>query len=101
MEGQSSSTRRDWMAIFLQAIGIIVVIGIPIFIWGVNVNAEMMVTQNRLQQIEHDESVTKTYEDLTTTQMLELNRQLATIAAQVTDIRDMVKMERDGVGGKR
>ncbi len=88
---------KHWLSLLLQAIGIVVVIGVPVMIWGVNANSTMSVMTARLDRQDRDTTEYKTNQILMTNQMLELNKQLATISAQVTDIRDTVKTER----GKR
>ena len=82
---------KPWLGLVLQGIGIVVVIGIPILIWGVNANSTMSVMTARLDRFDRDTTEYKTNQALMTNQMLELNKQLATISTQVSDIKDIVK----------
>lgn len=98
MTNDTETKRYDWVGLLLQGLGMVIVIGIPILLWGINTNSTLSVMANRLDRVERDATDVKTYQVNAATQMLELHKQLATISAQVTDVRDLIKSGNSSVG---
>lgn len=80
--------QRDWIGHALQLVGFVVVIGVPLLYWGIGTNAALATLGQRVDRQDHDMADFRAFQILETTQMLDLNKQLATIAAQLGDIRD-------------
>lgn len=83
--------QRDWAGHAVQLLGFVVIIGLPLFYWGVGTNSTLTSLAQRVDRQERDMADFRAYQSTVTTQMLEVNRQLATIAAQIADIHDSFK----------
>lgn len=96
---QSVIDTKSWLNSLLQSMGIIIVLGIPVLAWGVYTNSAAAVITSRIDRQDRDISEWKTNQILIANQLVEVNKRLATISAQVTDVQDTVRRSfRRGVG---
>jgi hypothetical protein len=90
---------RDWLGHLVQAMGIVggvvMAIGIPLIIWGTNVNSTNAVLTAQQSKQDRDISDLRNTQNTLTTQLAEMNRafasSLSTLTAQVGDLADNLK----------
>lgn len=80
--------QRDWLGHTLYAVGIVIAmfvgLGLPILYWGSGVNSALAILTD------HDRTNTTSI-TTATSQLIDVNKALATLTVQMQDIRDSIK----------
>jgi hypothetical protein len=71
-----------------QFFGLLGVFGIPVLAWAFVMGSSDAKQELRLDRLDKDVTETRQMQTIVSNQMLEINRQLATIAERVGNIRD-------------
>lgn len=90
--------QRDWFGHAVQFFALLAAIGIPLVIWGAAIQSSLATTiasqaalSARLDVQDKAASEFRAYQTLVSTQMVEINRSLGGIVAQIGDIKDGAK----------
>ncbi len=80
---------RDWLGHGMQFGGYLLVIGVPLLIWGSSINASVATLNERSARQEKDISSQTAAQAVVTNQLIELTRTLTRIDTQLGDtLRD-------------
>jgi len=80
--------QRDWLGHTVQFFGLLAVFGVPVLAWAFVMGSSDAKQELRLDRLDKDVTETRQMQTIVSGQMLEINRQLATIAERVGNIRD-------------
>ena len=84
--------QRDWLGHGLQVAGILIVIGVPLLIWGSGINTAVATLNERSARQERDITNQSAAQTVVTNQLIELTRTLTRIDTQLGDtLRDQKK----------
>ena len=83
--------QRDWVGHILQLLVILVLIGIPLSIWGTNLTTTMAILIARVDRSEKDISQQQQIQNLTTGQLIDVNKQLTKIDVLLDTVKNDLK----------
>ena len=92
--GERRAVQRDWVGHSIQLAAIFVGIGVPLMIWANSINSTIAKVEDRIIRQDRDAAEVRSFQMQTTTQMLDINRQLATIVERVSSIRENTSKRR-------
>jgi hypothetical protein len=83
-----SGPQRDWLGHTVQFFGLLAVFGIPVLAWAFVMGSSDAKQELRLDRLDKDVTEARQMQTIVSNQMIDINRQLATIAERVGNIRD-------------
>jgi len=86
--------QRDWLGHSLQFVAILVVVGIPAFVWAVNTNATIATVLSRMERQDKDRDRQDQIQSVVTGQLLDVSKTLTRIDTQLEMLRDQGKQKR-------
>ena len=86
--------QRDWLGHTVQMVGILVVIGIPLLIWGININSTMAALSTRVERSERDINQQQQIQVV-------VAKQLSDVSNQLTKIETLLDMFKNEIKSKR
>lgn len=97
MNGQREERRamqRDWLGHAVQLVGMLLVIGVPLLVWGVSMNTTVATMALTLSHHDKDIADVKQIQTLATGQIIDVNKVLIRIDTQLEGIREAAKPKR-------
>lgn len=92
--GERRIIQRDWLGHCLQLAGMLLVVGIPLLIWGININTTIAIMANAIAHHDKDITEMRQIQSLVTNQIIDVNKVLIRIDTQLEGIRDQGKIKR-------
>ncbi len=85
------SVQRDWLGHGLQLLGILVVLGLPLMIWGVSMSTMLATTIAHVERVDKDIAENRQIQTLIASQLLEITKQLTRLDSQWDVMREDVR----------
>jgi hypothetical protein len=82
---------RDWLGHTVQLIVGLGVVGLAALAWGNGTTSAVAKLQEKMEAQDRAITESRAYQNASSAQMMEISRQLATIAAQVGDVREELR----------
>ena len=92
--GERRRIQRDWLGHFIQIAVMMGGVGIPLLVWGMNVNTTLATMANTIVHQEKDIADMRQVQTLVTGQVLDVNKSLIRIDTQLEGIREQNKAKR-------
>jgi len=85
---EQTASQRDWLGHGLQLVGVLAFIGVPLLLWGNNVNSAVATMSGAVARQEKDIAEARQVQTIVAGQMMEINRQLTKIDTLVGEMRE-------------
>ncbi len=86
MNEERRGIQRDWLGHTIQLLGVFVVIGVPLLIWGISVNTAVATVSLKVERQDRDITDHNRIQTIVNGQLTDLTKQLTRIDTQLEDI---------------
>ena len=92
--GERRAIQRDWLGHGVQLGGMLLIVGIPLLVWGVNMNTTVATMATTVAHHDKDITDVRQVQTLVTGQIIDVNKVLIRIDTQLYGIRETNKSKR-------